>query len=341
MSEPLLYRIERLIFAYNDDFTLSVPRLEIRKGDSLGIMGHNGSGKTTLLKILALLDLPHRGVVSFNGQRVDERRRSLQRRIALLPQDSYLLRRSVFENIAYGLKVRGLRENLKERVHDVLQLVGLRPSTFSRRRWNELSGGEERRVALASRLILGADVLILDEPTANVDAESALLIKQAITGVKQRDKTSLVITSHDLVWLKDVTDTVLKMEKGRIIGHGTENVIHGPWTLLRENLWEKTLPDGQMLYCYNLPDENSVAVLSPTSIMVSIHRPGSISAQNILRGKIVRMTEEGDSGGVLLDVDVCGARFFCFVTRKAAESLKLLPGKGVWLLFKATSLQYR
>ena len=108
------------------------------------------------------------------------------------------------KNIAYGLKIRGESVDLKVKLKR-LSLVGL-DKNFSNRKWNQLSGGEAQRVALASRLILKPKVLILDEPTVGVDTNSAQLIKDAILLAKQKYNTTIFISSHDYTWLKHISD---------------------------------------------------------------------------------------------------------------------------------------
>jgi tungstate transport system ATP-binding protein len=139
----------------------------------------------------------------------------LRRRITLLTQSPYLLKRSVLGNVAYGLKIRKEKQ-VEEKVSAALEMVGLSPARFLRRKWHQLSGGERQRVALASRLVLQPDVLLLDEPTSNLDQESTILTRQAVLRAREHWGTNLIIVSHDLEWLTQVSQTTLSMHKGRI-----------------------------------------------------------------------------------------------------------------------------
>jgi tungstate transport system ATP-binding protein len=328
-------------FCYKEGFTLDIPSLAIKEGDSIGFVGPNGSGKTTLLKILAFLEFGYNGRLVFKGRTITEQSGTLRQRVTYLLQDPYLLRRSVFENVAYGVKIRGDRYGLKNRVFEALRWVGLDPRTFSSRRWNELSGGEAKRVALASRFVIKPEVLILDEPTANVDRKSAMGIRKAIERIRAEGELSLIIASHDYVWLHDITGQVLQISGGRIIGAGSDNIIHGPWIIHQKDLYRKKLPDGQWIYGVYPPQENSVAVLKPSNIIVSQRKPQDMSAQNILNGVITHMWEDSASEIVRVEVDVSGTMFICLITHYAAEDLKLLPGKEVWIVFKASSLLWQ
>jgi len=335
----MIYHISGLKFRYGDTFLLDIEELAIRRGSSLGLVGPNGCGKSTLLRILAFLMEPDEGVICFDGERVDGTGSAGKRDVTILLQESYLLKRTVFENVAYGLKVRGEKRNVTGLVHGALTMVGLPPGRFAGRSWFELSGGEAQRVALAARLVLNPRVLILDEPTASVDQESAGLIKDAIARARRDHGTSLVIASHDLPWLHEVTDDINRIHEGRMVGHETGTVISGPWVRHSDGLWKKTLTGGT-ISAVRPPRETATAVLNPSDIMLSTDRPEGISAQNILQGTITQMTVENDSGKVLVTVDVVGISLVARVTGKAARDLHLLPGISIWVLFKASSLTW-
>ena len=335
-----LYEIVDLKHRYNENFLLDIKHITIERGVSVGFFGPNGSGKSALLRNLAFLETPDEGVIYFNGVKVNKNNAVLKKDVTLLLQEPYLLKRSVFENVAYGVRVRGKTENLTEKVHEALQWVGLPPDKFAARRWFELSVGEAQRVALASRFVFRPKVLILDEPTANVDRHSASLIKTAISKVRKKYNTSLVIVSHDLIWLNDVTDEILRMYEGCIVGAGTDNLINGPWNRDKDGLWKRILSDGQKICATNPQDENAIAILNPSNIMISTEHPEGISAQNILKGIISHITSDRESGKVSIEINVSDMPLTCSVTRHAAETLHLLPGKDVWAVFKASSLYW-
>lgn len=336
----MIYNISGLKFRYSDTFSLDIEELVIEKGASLGFVGPNGCGKSTLLKILAFLVEPDEGVIHFDGEKVNGNGSAFKKDVTILLQEPYLLKRSVFENVAYGLRVRGEKRNLSELVDRALQIVGLPTEKFARRHWFELSGGEAQRVALAARLILNPKVLILDEPTASVDQESAALIKDAINHAKGEYGTSLVIASHDLLWLNSVADDIERIYNGRIVGHETGNLINGPWRRESDGLWKKTLSGGERISAVKPPHADAVAMLSPSNIMLSTERPEGISAQNVLQGSITQLAVENDSGKVLVTMNVAGLSLISRVTEKAVRNLNLLPGGAVWVLFKASSLNW-
>lgn len=209
------YQLEAIRQAYDGRVVLEIESLAVQSGSILGLFGPNGSGKSTLLRILALLEDPIQGTLSFQGVPVSSRDAAARRRIALLDQSPYLLKRTVQANVAYGLKVRGTND-VQARVQTALEQVGLPPERFARRRWHELSGGEAQRVALAARLALKPNVLLLDEPTANLDQESTERIRQASLAAREHWGATIVLVSHDRNWLESASDRFLFVNQGRL-----------------------------------------------------------------------------------------------------------------------------
>lgn len=211
-----LYRLKNILHKYGQRTVLTIDDLCIPAGGITGLAGPNGAGKSTLLRLLACVENPTKGEIFYQGKLCNIKEAPLRRDITMLTQNPYLLHRSVEKNIAYGLKIRKQKIS-KQKIDEVLQLTGLPPDEFRQRKWFELSGGETRRVALATRLILKPKVLLLDEPTANLDEESTKLIRDAALAASQKGNTTLVIVSHDLHWLKSVSQNIIRCEKGRII----------------------------------------------------------------------------------------------------------------------------
>ncbi|MCJ2164068.1 MULTISPECIES: ATP-binding cassette domain-containing protein [unclassified Pseudodesulfovibrio] len=201
---------------YSDRTVLAVDHLDIAQGSIIGLAGPNGSGKSTLLRLLAFLESPAQGTIRFLGLPAAARSSTVNRQVTLLVQEPYLLKRSVYANVAYGLKIRN-KNDIPAKVSRALEIVGLDPETFCKRQWFELSGGEVQRVALAARLALKPKLLLMDEPTASLDKKSAALIQQAALSAREEYGASLVIASHDMAWLDAVADHTLFLENGKII----------------------------------------------------------------------------------------------------------------------------
>ena len=205
-----LYEAHNLVQRYNGREALNVPHLAIEQGETVFLTGPNGCGKSTLLRLLAFLERPAAGVLHFSGAAEG------RKEATLLLQDPYLLHMSVFNNELLGLKFRNPRVGHAP-VHAPDQSTGMRqifescmkaagfddPWKFADRGPRELSGGERQRVALAARLALRPRVLLLDEPTANVDAASARALAVAIQTCKANGIT-VVCATHDPALLRAI-----------------------------------------------------------------------------------------------------------------------------------------
>ncbi len=195
---------------------LSLDNFAIRQGEIVGVSGANGSGKSTLLRLLAFLETPSTGDILFRGRCVAADDLKARRQVTLLTQEPYLLHRTVAANVAYGLKARGQAVS-QESLARELERVRLDPDEFLPRQWFQLSGGETQRVALAARLVLRPRVLLLDEPTASLDEDSSLAVRQAVQEEREKRGTTLVIVSHDLPWLGHVADRIIRLCKGHMV----------------------------------------------------------------------------------------------------------------------------
>ena len=182
------------------DFDLRIGgSFRLQSGEIYAVAGPNGCGKSTLLNLLALLDRPQQGEVVFRGEPVAYERPeallALRRRVGYLMQNPYLFKLSVFDNIAYGLRVRGRRKPaVRDRVRAVMD--GLSLTHLAARPARELSGGEAQRVALARTLAPETEVLLLDEPTANVDRNQVHAVEEAILWMNRERNVTVVLATH-------------------------------------------------------------------------------------------------------------------------------------------------
>ncbi|MGE4294998.1 MAG: ATP-binding cassette domain-containing protein [Campylobacterales bacterium] len=218
-------RLENIVQKHRDKTVLEIESLQIASGEVVGLAGPNGSGKTTLLNLLACLRSPDQGTVFFEDRPVRGREAQLRRRVALVQAEPYLLDRSVYENIAYGLKVRGDYDRLEFRVEEALQKVGLFPRRFLSRKPAELSSGEIQRVAIASRLVLKPDLLLLDEPTKSIDFGGAALLSETLKSLTALDNMTVVIASHNQLWIEPLCDRMVYLFYGKLAEHRPENFL--------------------------------------------------------------------------------------------------------------------
>lgn len=212
-----LYQITRLTKEYGGRRVLEVDQLEIRRGEILALVGPSGSGKSTLLRLLNFLESPSSGEIEFAGVRFasgQEIPLTLRRRVTTVFQRPMLLNRSVWDNVNYGLRLRGLREK-RQVVQDVLKEVGL--EQLGRQRARTLSGGEAQRVALARAMVLQPDVLLLDEPTANLDPYNVGLIESITRRLNQEQHTTLLVVTHNVFQAHRLADRVAFLLEGKIV----------------------------------------------------------------------------------------------------------------------------
>lgn len=202
---------------YNGKPVLADCSFALQEGRTYSLMGPNGCGKSTLFRICALIEEPDRGVVQYlSGGAVLQRDVSLRRMLTLVLPKIGVFNTSVFRNVAYGLRVRGVsRGETEEQVDRALEFVGL---THKRdQNGLTLSSGETQRLGIARAIVLEPAALFLDEPTAFVDEKSKAQIEEIIQKIR-RDRTSLVvITTHNRAQAERLSDTVLLMGEGKII----------------------------------------------------------------------------------------------------------------------------
>ncbi len=214
-----LYELTAVEKRYDGRTVLDVPQLRITEGEVLGLVGPSGAGKSTLLRLLAFLELPSAGSLSFRRRLCDGEWPPLaqRRKVTMLFQDPHLLRRSVYENIIYGLNLRG-NKNGQDKVEAMIRRLGLSDLTSAQAK--TLSGGEAQRVALARSLVLEPDVLLLDEPTSNLDPSNIKLIEEMIREVNQERGMTVIIVTHNIFQARRLADRVALLLSGKLVEVG-------------------------------------------------------------------------------------------------------------------------
>lgn len=212
MRGDAIYEARGLTLSFGTNQAFGPASFEIREGERLVLVGPNGSGKTTLLKALNGLVAPSAGSLSFLGEELG-RSKALRERSVYLHQHTYVMAGSVAYNVSFGARARGFgRNEVEARAADAMALLGL--EGLGRRRHRALSGGEAQRVGLARALAAGADVLLLDEPTASADSGSRELILAAL---RSRRGSTMVIATHDGEFATGLADRVFRLERGSIV----------------------------------------------------------------------------------------------------------------------------
>lgn len=187
--------------------------MELKGNKIIVLLGVNGAGKTTLMRILAGLEKPDRGQILFNNQNTDPK--ELRRISTLVFQKTAMFTMNVYQNLAFGLKIRKVpKEVIPKRISDALQAVRL--IGFEKRRAKKLSGGEQQRIALARAFLLDTDVLLLDEPTANLDPNSSTIIEKVIISQKSSQRI-IIMATHNLNQARRVADEIVHIHDGEVV----------------------------------------------------------------------------------------------------------------------------
>ena len=234
----MLYRLSELKKAYSGRTVLDISSLEVEAGQVYALLGPNGAGKTTLLNMLAFLDVPSSGEIYFQSQKVRHTEVNLQqlrKKVVMVDQHPIMFSTSVFKNIEFGLKTRGVPSKLHERIiEETLDWVGMR--RFISAPAHRLSGGETQRVALARALALSPDVFLCDEPTSGIDAENRAIVIDILRQINKEKQISLIFTTHDRTQASALTPRILVLEGGRLTATAYENVFTGAVEKLADNL---------------------------------------------------------------------------------------------------------
>lgn len=226
MPEPM-FDVRDVSFLYEGRVrALDGVTLQVHEGQRLALLGANGSGKSTLLRMLDALCFPERGTISFCGNllseaglRDDAFRFLFRKRVGLVFQnaDVQLFNPTVFDEVAFGpLQLRLEKSEVLRRVQEALESMGI--AHLKDRAPHRLSGGEKKRVALASVLVMDPDVLLLDEPTAGLDPRSQSQIIDLLQGYSV--KKTVITATHDLHTVEDIADICCVLDGGRIVATG-------------------------------------------------------------------------------------------------------------------------
>jgi len=220
--------LKNVSFTYN----LSMPfetevlksiNLSINKGDFIGIIGHTGCGKTTLLQIFNGLLEPTEGKITIDGIDINKEKdklKEIRKNIGLTFQypENQLFEETIFKEISFGPKNLGIKDDeLEERVKKAMEMVEMDYTTYKDRSPFTLSGGEMRRVAIASILSIDPEVIILDEPTASLDPLNKKSLLKLISKLHLHYNKTIVLVSHNMEVIAELAQRIIVMDKGKIV----------------------------------------------------------------------------------------------------------------------------
>jgi len=241
-----LIELKTITYQKQNKTILQVPDFYISQGEFLGIMGPNGAGKSTFLKVIAFLEKQTSGEIYYRGQLISAGNAplSLRRKFSIALQQSLLLDGTVFQNIAIGLKLRGLpRNSIKEKVN--LWMDRFQISHLAKKNSHFLSGGEAQRVNLARAMIVEPEILFLDEPFAALDFPTKIKLMEDFKAIIESTGTTAVFVSHDLMEIHYLTSRLAIIVNGEVKQSGpTGRVLEYPNSATSSflNEWKKFYP---------------------------------------------------------------------------------------------------
>lgn len=222
----MIYSVTQLIKTYGPRTVLDIPRFEIEREGIYALLGPNGAGKTTFLNILGFIEAPSSGQITFRSQAVQFSEPELQRLrkdVVILDQQPILFTTTVYKNLEFGLKIRGIPTKQRRHIIDeTLALVGMQD--FAQAQAHHLSGGETQRVAIARALALSPTVFLCDEPTSSVDVENQSIIGNILRQVADTKKITVLFTTHDRLLAASLANHTLVLNHGKMVPTVYENI---------------------------------------------------------------------------------------------------------------------
>ncbi len=303
------------------------------------LVGSNGCGKSTLLNTLGFMNLNWAGGFTFMGRAVDPRSSqgsliALRRQVGYLQQSAYLFNTSVFNNVAYGMRIRGCsRAAVHDRVHGILERLELKSLTH--RNAHRLSGGEAQRVALARVLVLDVAVYLLDEPTANVDKDQIQRVESLLKSICQERGVTIILSTHAQDQARRLADECLNIHRGRVGCFGVDNVFRGELTLREDDVREIAVaPDAVFKATSGVPGMVTVSI-DPNAILLS-KSPIESTALNRVDGVVAKLERHGSYDRVFLEA---GCELCAVVSHRSSLDLGLKLGDHVFATFKASAVR--
>jgi len=347
--------VQQLCKEYAGKKALEDINLRVENGEIFAIIGPNGAGKTTLLRILDLLEEPTSGKVWFQGAEVNYSagdRQVLRRRIGMVFQQTVLFNTSVFNNVAYSLKIRDESDRkIVQRVKEVLEIVQLKG--FENKNALKLSGGEAQRVALAQALVTEPELLLLDEPTANLDPRNVSIVEEVLSWVNRERGTTIIMATHNMFQAETLANQAGLILEGRIEKIGKvqeiftlpsktltkfarlENVFAGVSRVSGEGTSIIDIGEGLQIEAALLRQGKVSVCVRPEDIILSV-QPIVSSARNTFEGRIIEISDLGSI--VKLRVNA-GKDFTVQITKRSFAEMQLNLDSKVFLAFKASAVQ--
>lgn len=353
----ILLEARNLVVERGGMMILNIPSLSIQQGEILSLIGPNGAGKTTLLQAFCYLLKPFRGEISFKRERINPNRSAFayRRKVAMVFQEPLLFDTTVFENVASGLKIRGMKwQDIQRIAMEQLDRFGI--GHLSHRSARKISGGEAQRTSLARAFALQPEVLFLDEPFASLDPPTRESLIDDLEGILRQTQTTTLFATHDRQEALRLSDRIAVMNNGKILQMGSpaEVMNHPVDEFVASFVGVETILTGYVIkedggtFTASVSGKEIEAVgevrigeevilcVRPENVVLSPAPSKALtSARNVFCAKIEKIVSLGLFQKVQLD---CGFPLVAYVTRHSMESLSLGEGKGVMASVKATAI---
>lgn len=206
-------KIENVKKQFLDKVVLDIEYLEIESGKITGITGTNGSGKTTLMNMIGGMDKDYEGNITYNDETLNKQ---IVENMTYVFQKPYLFRRSVSENIIYPLKIRNY-DKIKSKELVIGIIADLNIEDLIELKAHKLSGGESQKVALARALVFSPNILLLDEPTSNIDPEYINTMESVISKFHKQTKGTIVIVTHNIEQSIRLCHNIISLDNGKVV----------------------------------------------------------------------------------------------------------------------------
>ena len=305
----MLYTLSKLTKVYKNRTVLDIPNLEIEKGGIYALLGPNGAGKTTLLSILGFLEPPTSGHLQYCSTPVrysESTLQQLRKEVVVVDQHPILFTTTVYKNLEFGLRVRGIPKNKSDRmIEEALELVGMQQ--FSQAPAHRLSGGETQRVALARALVVSPEVFLCDEPTSSVDMENQHAIIRILKQINQEKKITVVFTTHDRSQAAALAKNTLVLDHGRIVNTQRENIFSADLVALGQKQYKCMIQDNITLSIKKAPVPDKYGkvrvFIDPDKIEFVGDGEENVDT-NRMQGKVVQVSAENGKIRVVVDIGV-------------------------------------
>ncbi|MBN1662966.1 MAG: ATP-binding cassette domain-containing protein [Deltaproteobacteria bacterium] len=356
MEQPVL-AVKNLLVKRGGATVLDIDAFSVNRGEVVGLIGPNGAGKSTLLLAMSKLLKAKRGNMYFKGNDIESGNGAFayRRMLSMVFQEPLLFDTTVYNNIASGLKIRGMASSgIRKTVMEHLNRFGI--SHLAKRSARKLSGGEAQRTSLARAFATGPEIIFLDEPFSSLDPPTREALMDDLQRNLQEAGATAVMATHDQMEALRLADRIAVMNQGRIVQMGPpEEVINQPVdefvasfvgteTILRGKLiktGEGTFTiavSGHEIEAVGTGQigETVVCCIRPEHVTISANPPGSAtSSRNSFRGRIVKISRSGFFYKISMD---CGFPLVAYITSSSLENLMLKEETQVFAAVKATAI---